>query len=122
MLSEQDNFYLQKEEPLQGCLLAMRDYILQSDPHITEAWKYKMPFFCYKGKMLCYLWTKKNGQPYLGIVDGNMIPHPALVQEKRSRMKILLLDAGEDLPLGTISAILKTALKICENKHRIKNI
>ena len=52
MLRETDNFYLQKDEPVKGCLLFLRNYILNYDKNITEAWKYGMPFFCYKGKML----------------------------------------------------------------------
>jgi hypothetical protein len=111
MLRDIDNFYLQKEEPVKSCLLFLRQCILQFDPNITEAWKYRMPFFCYKGKMFCYLWVhKKNGLPYIGIVEGDRIDHPDLIPEKRARMKILLLDPAADLPLDTIASILKKAL------------
>ena len=69
-----------------------------------------MPVFCYKGKMFCYLWVhKKNGQPYLGIVEGRRIDHPKLIQENRSRMKIMMLDPTKDLPVRTIGAIFKMA-------------
>ncbi|MEO6850063.1 MAG: DUF1801 domain-containing protein [Mucilaginibacter sp.] len=110
-MREIDLYYLQKEEPTKGCLLFLREHILNFDENITEAWKYRMPFFCYKGKMFCYLWVhKKNGLPYIGIVEGRKIDHPALIIEGRSRMKIMLLDPGADLPLDIINAILKTAL------------
>ncbi len=60
-----DNFYLQQSEPTQGCLLALREIILKQDKNITAELKYGMPFFCYKGKMFCYLWVhKKYKQPY----------------------------------------------------------
>lgn len=112
MFRDTDNFYLQKEEPVKSCLLAMRAYILAYDTSITEAWKYKMPFYCYKGKMFCYLWiNKKTGQPYLGIVEGRKTVHPLLIQEKRSRMKILLLDPNKDLPVKTIHTIFRMAMK-----------
>ncbi|MES2679068.1 MAG: DUF1801 domain-containing protein [Bacteroidota bacterium] len=108
-----DNFYLSKEEPLQSCLLALKDIILSQDSDITAEWKYGMPFFCYKGKMFCYLWIhKKTRQPYIGIVEGKRIEHPDLVQEKRSRMKILLLDADKDLPVKIIVQILKQAVAL----------
>ncbi|HEY2581663.1 MAG TPA: DUF1801 domain-containing protein [Mucilaginibacter sp.] len=55
MLREIDNFFLQKHEPLKSCLLFLRGFILDYDKNITEAWKYKMPFYCYNGKMFCYL-------------------------------------------------------------------
>jgi len=88
----------------------MRALLLSFDPGITEAWKYGMPFYCYNNKMFCYLWIhKKYLQPYIGIVEGRQIDHPLLLSEKRARMKILLLDPGEDIPMETIFAILKTA-------------
>ena len=106
-----DLYFLQKDEPVKSCLLFMRQHILSFDSNITEAWKYRMPFFCCKGKMFCYLWVHKtNGLPYIGIVEGLKIDHPDLIIEKRSRMKIMQLDPNADLPLGTINSILKIAI------------
>jgi Domain of unknown function (DU1801) len=112
MLREIDNFYLQKEEPLKSCLFALRAFILIYDKNITEAWKYKMPFFCYRGKMFCYLWIdNKTRQPYIGIVEGKNIDHPVLVRGNRSRMKIILIDPNKDLPVKIIDTIFKRAIK-----------
>ncbi|HEY9003080.1 MAG TPA: DUF1801 domain-containing protein [Mucilaginibacter sp.] len=106
-----DLYYLEKEELVKGCLLFLRQHILDFDKGITEAWKYRMPFFCYKGKMFYYLWVhKKNGLPYIGIVEGKRIDHPDLILEDRARMKILLIDPNNDLPMDTINVVLKTAL------------
>jgi Domain of unknown function (DU1801) len=113
MLKATDNFYLQKEEPLQSCLLALQSIILKQDKDITAAFKYGMPFFCYKGKMFCYLWVnKKTQQPYLGIVEGKHFNHPLLIIEKRSRMKIMLFNAEKELPVKTIRLILKQAIDL----------
>ena len=112
-MKELDNFYLQQDEPIKGCLLALKQIILSQDKEISNTWKYGMPFFCYKGKMFCYLWYhKKYKQPYIGIVEGNRFDEPFLIQEKRSRMKIMLLDPNEDLPLQTIENILQKALNL----------
>jgi hypothetical protein len=112
-ISELDNFYLKQDEPVRSCLLALREIILAQDKDISNAWKYGMPFFCYKGKMFCYLWIhKKLGQPYLGIVEGKQFDHPALIVEKRSRMKIMLLDPAKDLPVKTIKSIVKKAIDL----------
>ena len=117
MLTELDHFYLKYEEPTQGCLLALRDIILKHDENITAEWKYKLPFFYFKGKMLCYLWIhKKYKQPYIGFVDGGLIDHEDLLQEKRARMKILMVMDDGDLPIDTINDILKSAVQICANK------
>ena len=121
---EIDNFYLSKPEPLKGCLLSLRDVILRSDSAITEAWKYGMPFFCFRKRMFCYLWIrKKTSVPYIGVVEGRNISHPRLIQESRSRMKILLIDPTKDLPVKTILTILKKAARLYEGEnvtHRIK--
>ena len=94
-------------------MLALRDMLLTYDSNITEAWKYGMPFYCYNGKMCCYLWTHKvYKQPYLGIVAGKLIDHPLLLQEKRAKMKILLIDPAEDIPIETIHDILKKVVAL----------
>ena len=112
-MRELDNFYLQQDEPIKGTLLALRKIILQQDEDVTNTWKYGMPFFCYKGKMFCYLWFhKKHKQPYIGIVEGKRFDEPFLIQEDRSRMKIMLFDPNEDLPLQTIENILQKAINL----------
>jgi hypothetical protein len=108
-----DDYFLNKDEPVKGCLLFLREFILNFDGNITEAWKYGMPFYCYNGKMFCYLWVdKKTHNPYLGIVDGNKIEHPLLILEKRARMKTIQFDARQDVPVDTISEILGIALAL----------
>lgn len=111
MLSALDQFYVNKEEPLKSHLVTLRELILMQDELITPAWKYGMPFFCYKGKMFAYLWMdKKTKQPYLGIVEGNKIHHPDLIQEKRTRMKIMRFDVHQKLPIKMIEALLRDVL------------
>ena len=113
MLRPIDNFFLQKEEPAKSCLQFLRMHILGLNGHITESWKYGMPFYYFKGQRFCYLWMhKKFRQPYLGIVEGHKVNHPELVTEKRAKMKILLIDASKNLPLKTINSILKDALAL----------
>jgi hypothetical protein len=108
-----DQFYEQQEEPIKSCLLALKNILLHHDPFITEEWKYRLPFFYYKGKMLCYFWIdSKSKQPYIGMVDGNKIDHPKLIQGNRKRMKVFYVDANKDIPLKTIEQILKLAIKL----------
>jgi len=113
MLRDIDYYYMQQKEPVKSCLLALRQIILAHDKDITDAWKYGMPFFYYKGKMFCYLWVhKKLQQPYLGMVEGKHLSHPELIVEKRSRIKIMLFDAEKDLPLKKIKTILQDAINL----------
>lgn len=113
MLRTIDNYFLRNEEPIKSCLQFLREFILKYDNNMTEKWMYGMPFFYYKGKRACYLWVhKKLRQPYLGIVDGKWVNHPGLIAEKRSRMKILLIDPLKDLPVKKIEKILKEVIKL----------
>lgn len=113
--NELDNWFLQQNEPLKGCLLALRSIILQHGGPITLRLSYGMPTFYYNGKRFCYLWVHKTlHQPYIGIIDGNKIDHPELLQEKRSRMKILLIDMNRDFPLKSIKNILNQAIALLQ--------
>ena len=111
MLNALENFYLNQYEPAKSCLLALKSIILGLDEQVSATWKWRMPVFCYKGKMFCYLRTdKKTGEPYIGIVEGNRIEHPLLEQGNRTRMKILRVNPNEDLELELIEDLLSQAL------------
>ena len=113
MLKPADNYFMQQEEPSKSSLLVLRKIILSYNTNITEAWKYGMPFYCYRGKMFCYIWVhKKYKQPYPGIVEGNKINHPLLIREKRARMKIMLIDPLQDIPVKIIESVLKKAMAL----------
>lgn len=113
MNNQRNHYYLSKEEPNRSCLLALRSIVLEQDRDITETVKYGMPCFCFKKKAFCYLWTdKKTNKPYLLMVEGKHLDHPALETGDRSRMKIFRVDPDEDLPLTTIRLILDQALEL----------
>jgi hypothetical protein len=112
-MKQLDDFYLNQEEPIKGTFLALKEIILKQDKNITHVLKYGMPFFCYKGKMFCYLWIhKKFKQPYIGIVEGKHFDEDFLIQEKRSRMKIMMLNSNEDLPLEQIESVIQKAVNL----------
>ena len=80
MLSALEQFYLDLEEPNKSIMLALRQIITAYDDAISEHWKYRLPFFCFKGKMFCYLWrNKKTKEPYIGIWKGKSIDFPELI-------------------------------------------
>ncbi len=111
MLSPLENYFARQTEPLKSCLGFLRGYILHFDERITEAWRYGMPFYLFNGKRFCYLWINKSGNiPYIGFTDGYKMTHPALVSEKRARMKIWLADSSGDIDTETLDALLKQAV------------
>jgi hypothetical protein len=108
-----NNFYIKQPEPAKSTFLALKDIILKQDPNITNELKYGMPFFCYQGKMFCYLWFHKKHQlPYIGFVEGNLFNETFLLKENRSRMKIMLIDPTKDLPLANLQLLLIKAIQL----------
>lgn len=112
-MKEVDLFYENSELPFREVFIALKEIILRQDKEITHELKYGMPFFCYKGKMFCYLWIhKKYKQPYIGIVEGKHFDESFLLQETRSRMKIMLFDENEDLPVEQINNVIYKAINL----------
>lgn len=108
-----DDLYIKQEEPQRGCLLALRHIILAHNDAMVETIKYGMPCFCYKKKIICYLWAdNKTKEPYVLMSDGNRLDFPELEQGSRKKMKILKIDANEDIPLELIEGILATAIDL----------
>jgi hypothetical protein len=122
-MKDLDDFFLKNDEATNACFMALKDIILKFDPEISFSWKYGMPFFSFRNsqnsasKMFCYLWTNKKNknQPYLGLVEGKYFDEPYLLQEKRSRMKIMLFNQNEDLPIEKINLILHKAIGLYKN-------
>ena len=107
-----ENYYLNKTEPNQSCLLALRSIILNQDKDINETQKWGMPCFCYKKKIFCYLWTnKKTNEPYILMVEGKLLDFPELKEGDRKKMKVLTVNPNQDLPIKTIETILQKALE-----------
>jgi len=54
-MTESDNFYLQQDEPIKDCLLALQQIILLQDKEVTNASKYGMLFLLQKEKCLLFM-------------------------------------------------------------------
>jgi hypothetical protein len=108
-----DQFYIQHSEPNASCFLALRDIILRYDEAISETKKYGMPCFVYKNKALCYLWSdKKTNEPYILLVDGNLLDHPALESGDRKRMKILRINPNTDIDILTVTEVVSASISL----------
>jgi len=108
-----DEYYEKQPEPHQSCLLTLREIILGYNPQIRETWKYQTPFFLFDGKMLCYLSVDRRIRlPYVGMVEGRYLDHPALESGGRKRIKVLSVNPTEDLPIDTLEEVLEQAIAL----------
>ena len=107
-----DAFYADLKEPVRSCLEALRTIILKHNPDMSEAFKYGMPSFSYKKKMLCYFWIdKKNKMPYIGFKYGVMLKFPWLETGERTRFSIMYIDPYEDIPLKKVRQTLRALIE-----------
>ena len=115
MINAVDNYILNLPETDKNCMLFLRSWILKQHPLITESLKYGMPFYSFNKKMFCYLWKSKTHPfPYIGFVNGHQLHHKDLLQEKRARMKILLVNPNEDIPVKKLNVIFEEAIKLMQ--------
>lgn len=106
-ITELDNFFIKHSEENNACFQFLRGHILSFDENITEHYKWKLPFYYYKGKMFCYLWTdKKTNMPYVCFAKGSKSNNPHLELGTRKTMKSLTINPNEDIPVEVLNEIL----------------
>lgn len=110
MLNPIENYFENLKEPVKSSFLSLRNIILEFDENITEEWKYRIPFYYYKGKMFCYLYKQqKKGLPYIGFAKGDKMEHHSLDIGERKKMKVMHFNPEEDLPIEQIGELLQMA-------------
>ncbi|PBQ31383.1 hypothetical protein CNR22_06265 [Sphingobacteriaceae bacterium] len=102
---------MKQPEPIQGCLLALKEIIMSQDHQITQQRKFQIPFFYHGDKKLCFLWVTKK-KIMMGFIEDKTI-HPKKDGLKRKdKMETLLLDPAADIPLKLIVRELKKKIKL----------
>lgn len=111
MIREAEEFYLKKQEPNRGCLLALRKVIFRAGCKAEGNTEMGYALFLLRGKTVLLLVDgKENRQPLHPFCKRDMLHHPELETGKRTKMKILRVGPREDLPIETIRNILQRAL------------
>lgn len=110
-----DNYFFSLPEPESGCLLFLRNFLLDFSKKIHEERKFNTPFYYYNKKWLCFIsYNPKTKEIYVSFVNGNKIRHPKLFSEGRKKMKIFRVNAQEDVDVKSLGEILKLALELAE--------
>ena len=96
------------------CLYALRELILRYDSEISETTKYGMACFLFHDKPKFYLGIdlKKNNEPYVLFVDGNLIDDKRLEQGTRKRMKIFRVDPKKDIDKDSLYELMQKAIDL----------
>ena len=98
-----ENYYLKHPEPIQGCLFALKEIIMSVNDQITHEQKYQIPFFCYKGKKLGFLWMNRK-KLILGFVTDKRVFSPQAGMKHKDGLEMIQINPEEDLPKDLIVA------------------
>ena len=102
---------MKQPEPIQGCLLALRDIIVNIGPNISKQRKFQIPFFYYKDKKLAFLWVTKK-KIMLGFVEDKSIYSKQEGVRLKNRMQTMYIDPNADIPIKFIVKTLKEMIKL----------
>lgn len=101
MNTQLEDYYLRHPEPFQGCLLALKHIILNLDGRITHERKYQIPFFCFEGKKLAFLWMNRKKLMLGFVTDKSIHPSKDGIKQK-DQLEMIQIDPNADLPLEMI--------------------
>jgi len=116
MNTKLEDYYLRHPEFFQRCLLALKHVILNLDERITHVRKYQIPFFCFEGKKLAFLWVNQK-KLMLGFVIDKSLNHSKVGVKQKDRLEMIQIDPNVDLPVEMIAAKLKQ-IRMYENARK----
>ena len=112
------NYYLKQPEPIQSCLLALRDIILSVNKNISKQRKFQIPFFYYGDKKLAFLWVTRK-RIMLGFVeDKNIYPKQKDVRLK-DKIDAIYVDPTIDIPIKLIEKKIKVLIKLYDSNRSL---
>ena len=117
MNTQLEDYYLRHPEPFQGCLLALKHIILNLDERITHERKYQIPFFCFEGKKLAFLWMNRK-KLMLGFVTDKSINPSKVGVKQKDRLEMIQIDPNADLPVEMIAAKLREQIQMYETARQ----
>ena len=117
MNAELENYYLKHPEPFRGSLLALKQIIMGVSDHITHERKYQIPFFCYKGKKIGFLWMNRKKLILGFVTDKSILPQSEGIRQK-DQMEMIQIDPTADLPKEMIETKLQDLIGKYEKNQK----
>jgi len=114
MVTTLEEYYLKQPEPIQGCLLALKQLLLGIDEGITHERKYQIPFFYYRGYKLCFLWVDRK-KLLLGFVEDRKLQPLVPGIKRRDKVETFVIDPVKDLPVEVILERVKGLMGVYES-------
>lgn len=115
-------FYIENlPDHKRGIALELRSIILNSIPGVEEQYKYKCPFYVYRG-LLCYLSPTKNGM-YIGFIKGTSLQDEdqRLTGEHLKQIRHLNFNSISDIDEDVVKDFLFQAVEVNSREKSKKN-
>lgn len=110
-----ENYILKQPEPYRSMLLHLQVIVENTIPEVALLYKYRIPFYYYKKRPLCFLnASHKNQFVDICFARGNQITihQDQLVTEKRKKMASLRYKSLEEVNDKVLIEIIKNVLPL----------
>jgi len=87
------------------------------DTRITHERKYQIPFFCFEGKKLAFLWMNRK-KLIIGFVTDKRVIHPTAGIKQKDQFEMMQIDPNADLPVEAIAAKLREQIQMYETTRQ----
>ena len=115
------NHYYEKQDAItRDSLLALKSIVLSVNNHIEHVRKFQIPFFCYKGFHLGFLWVHRK-KILVGFVEDKKILTTSFVPQKKDKMSTIEIDPMEDFPIDAILQKYKELIEKYDSFSKITN-
>lgn len=125
LLNPTENYILNQQEPYQSIMLYIRSVILKTLPNVVEKYNYKIPFYHYNKKPMCYLNILK-GTNYVDVafVQGLFLQNefPQLKDDRnRKQVRSIQVKILEDFDELLFVELLKASTKLLDQSKKAWN-
>ena len=98
-------------------MLALKHIILKLHDRITHERKDQIPFFCFEGKKLAFLWINRK-KLMLGFVTDKSIHSSKDGIKQKDRLEMIQIDPNTYLPKEMIAAKLREQIRMYESAQQ----
>lgn len=111
----------EEDEYLHATLLVMREIVLKQHPDIVEVFKWKVPYYVYKGHLL-YISVLKKKIPYFSFCHGFQLADEEglFTGLEKKAVRYLEISPNEDIDIETVEKYIQKAIIYNDNFPNFK--
>ena len=103
------DYYEKQDIYTRECLFALKQIIMSIDSEIVAIRKYQIPFFCYKGLSIAFLWVHRK-KILVGFVEDKKTFQTLTTKRKKDKVTTIEISPMKDIPIFTIKENIENLL------------